>query len=282
MLDLKKDQFLTTIYNDVKVLKDKFGSYATGVDADDIRQYLKQFKYEDMQTALKLLHRVDFFTHARNITLVKSLISMIRAQNNNTLDNVLFCPMSTETGDSASSMTRLLKITLGGNATKRRTRERQFLRSVYDLPNIKHDSNSKKIIFIDHFIGTGDSILRTWGGIQQWQNDNHEYYVGAIVSYESAMDRIENETDSTLRVFSGLILPPHSRAFHQSSNIFSSIEQNIIKQYCQNIEKNKRDQYGYNDSQSLVIFHDRAPNNALPILHKDCKEWKALFPRHNW
>ena len=97
-----------------------------------------------MQTALKLLHRVDFFTHARNITLVKSLISMIRAQNNNTLDNVLFCPMSTETGDSASSMTRLLKITLGGNATERRTRERQFLRSVYDLPNIKHDSNSKK------------------------------------------------------------------------------------------------------------------------------------------
>ena len=98
MLDLKKDQFLTTIYNDVKVLKDKFGSYATGVDADDIRQYLKQFKYEDMQTALKLLHHVDFFTSARNITLVKSLISMIRAQNNNTLDNVLFCPMSTETG----------------------------------------------------------------------------------------------------------------------------------------------------------------------------------------
>ena len=282
MLDLKKDQFLTTIYDNIKELENEFGSYATGVGADDIRQYLKQFKYEDMQIALKLLYSVDFFTAARNMRLVKSLLDTIRVQNNDTLDNVLFCPMSTDTGDSASSMTRLLKMTLGGSAVERRTYKNQFLKSMYDLRNIRHNSDCKKIVFVDHFIGTGDSILRAWGIAQRWQNDHHEYYVGAIVSYESAMDRIENETDSILQVISGLSLPPQTRVFHQSNNTFSYIEQNILKRYCRNIEKNRRRQYGHNNSQSLVIFHDRAPNNALPILHKDHEKWKALFPRFNY
>ena len=276
---MEKDQFLTTIYDDIKELENEFGSYATGVDADDIRQYLKQFKYEDMQIALKLLYSVNFFTSARNMKLAKSLLDTIKVQNNDTLDNVLFCPMSTDAGDSASSMTRLLKMTLGGNAVERRTYKNRFLKSMYDLHSIRHDSNFKKIVFVDHFIGTGDSILRAWGMAQQWQNDYHEYYVGAIVSYESAMDRIENETDSALQVFSGLSLPPQTRAFHQSNNTFSYIEQNTLKRYCRNIRKNKRHQYGHNNSQSLVIFHDRAPNNALPILHKCHERWNALFPR---
>ena len=279
-MDLKKDQFLTTIYNDIKELRDKFGSYATEVNTDDIRQYLKQFEYEDMHIALKLLHNVDFFTSARNIGLTKSLIDMIRAQNDNTLDNVLFCPMSSDTGDSASSMKRLLRMTLGGNVTERRTNKKQFLKNVFDLYDLRDDSDFKKIIFIDHFIGTGNSILRTWGGIQQWQNDNHEYYVGAIVSYGDAMERIEEETDSILQVFSGLVLPSHARAFDQNNNTFSSVEQDIIKRYCRNIENNECHQYGHNNSQSLVIFHDRAPNNTLPILHKCYTEWKALFPRY--
>ena len=279
-MNSKKTHFLTGKYQVIQKLESCFGTYATGVCAEDIREYLKQYEFQDMTTALKLLQNVDFFAAHRNIALAKELLDTIMAQNNNSLDGVFFCPMSENTGDSASSMIRLLKLSIGGNAKARKIIQDNFLNNIFELEHLVDDSNTKKIIFVDHFIGTGNSILRIWGGIRQWQNDNHSYYVGALVAYEDAMERIDDETNSILQIFSGLVLPSNTRIFHENNNTFSLNEQEIIKQYCAKIEKNKRNQYGYNNSQSLVIFHDRAPNNALPILHKKTDDWMPLFPRH--
>lgn len=45
-------------------------------------------------------------------------------------------------------------------------------------------------------------------------------------------------------------------------------------------EKVVRDSLGYNDSQVLLAFEYNTPNNCLPIIWVDNKEWVSLFKRH--
>lgn len=269
------------MHGEITTLAYSFRSYIAGMDAERIEKYLVQFDSGHMATAMRMLQRVDFYDGMEVIRLARQLMDMIRDRNGGTLRGVYFCPMTTRTGDSAGSMTRVLRNLDAPDLRERNEMNTGMLRNIYHLAEFEDEEEPKLIVLLDHFIGTGSSIIKNWGILGQWQNDNHQYIVGALVAYEDAMEKIREETDSEVDIISGVTLPEDRRAFHADNHYFSDTEQDTIKKYCEMIVSNKRDQYGYKNSQSLVIFHDRAPNNALPVLHKKKPlVWTPLFPRY--
>ena len=276
-------QFLAERHNDILILANSFRTHITGINIGNINHYLSQFDHNDMAAAIKMLQKVDFYGGPRVIALARNLKKMIKERNNGTLQGILLCPMTTRSGDSANSMESLLKNIMAEDPAeeKKMINQSSMLRSIFDLHKLADDVDPKTIVLLDRFIGTGSSIINTWGHMQQWQNDNHRYIVVTLVAYEDAMEKIKEETDSVLDVLSGITLPSSARAFHKDNNNFSTVETNTIKKYCRKIEHNRKHWYGHNNSQSLVIFFDRSPNNALPVLHKtESQIWIPLFPRY--
>jgi len=278
-LSSNADTFLIQHQQEIIALGNRFGSYVTGVHAPQIGEYLRQFG-NDIELGLKIIQNVDFYDSPRLVSLSHDLLNIIRLQTNQNLDNVLFCPMSTYSGDSSNSTARLLRMSIGGSPAERRITRRLFLNNVFDLQKLSNDTETKQIFFIDHFSGSGNTILRTWGGIRQWENDNHKYFVGLLVAYDDVIETIESESNSVLQVICPQILPAISRAFHPDNHTFSESEKLIIQEYCIRVEPSSQHRFGHNNSQSLIIFHNRASNNAIPILHKSTNNWTPLFPRY--
>jgi len=213
------------------------------------------------------------------LMLSRSLGNTVHTLNSGSFENVVFCPLSTTSGDSAEGILRNLRMTMTGRNSPRITPS-NHVNVITDLsePEFTDDVNHKKIILIDHFIGSGDTIIQTWGGIQQWQNENHDYYVGVLVAYEDAISNVES-TFNNLHILPMITLPASSRAFHESNSIFTANEKKILKNYCSQLNIRPPHQFGYNDGQSLVVFSNRVSNNVLPILYYETENWTPLFPR---
>ena len=268
------------MHSNIANLEKTFNTYITGIKVDDINKYLIQFEQGHITTAIKMLQMVDYYDGPRIIELVKYLNKRIKDQNGGTFDGVHLCPITTDRGDSAEWMQRFFK-NIELDPEERDAIKQGMLTSIYDLAQLTDDSDHKLIVLLDHFIGTGDSIIKKWGYVRQWQNDNHEYVVVVLVAYKDAVERIRDEIDPGLDIMPGIELPSRARAFHSDNHDFSDIEKDTIQQYCKMVEHEQIHQYGYKNSQSLVIFYDRAPNNALPILHKKEQNiWTPLFPRY--
>ena len=234
--DYEKKQFLDNASSDIEALAKSFGSYVTGISTDSIGKYLVQFDGKHISVAMKMLQNVDFYDGPRTIQLAKRLKEIIKTRNKGTLENVFFCPMTTRGGDSADWMKRLLKNLDSANYKERREMNQGMLQSIYELEELADDDNPKLIVLLDHFIGTGNSIITTWGHMRQWQNNNHEYVVVTLVAYADAMEKIKEETDSVLDVMSGVVLPKEARAFHKCNHNLSDTEKDTIKKYCEMVE----------------------------------------------
>ena len=274
-------QFLEDARGEITCLAQTFSSYITGIDTDSICRYLVQFDRAHMATAMKMLQWVDFYDGPRTIQLAQHLIDKIRERNGGTLTGVRFCPMTTGGNDSAGWMTRLLRSLDVHDPREREGISQGVMKSIYNLADLAYDDGPKLIVLLDHFIGTGNSIISKWGHMRQWQNDDHKYLVVVLVSYEDAVEKIRDETDAVLDVVSGVVLSENARAFHSDNRNFTDMEKRTLKGYCERIEPGKKHRYGHNNSQSLVIFRDRSPNNALPVLHKKKPDiWTPLFPRY--
>lgn len=278
--DYAKRQFLEAMHGAIDDLEKTFRTYITGIKIDDINKYLVQFDHGHMTTAIRMLQMIDFYDGPRIIELVKCLYEKIKQQNGGTFENVYLCPITTDGGDSAEWMQRFFK-NIERDPKERTVGKQNMLKSVFELAKLTDDSDHKLIVLLDHFIGTGDSIINKWGHVRQWQNDNHEYVVVVLVAYKDAVERIRDVIDPGLDIMPGIELPSSARAFHNDNHNFSDTEKDIIRKYCKIVEHEQRHQYGHNNSQSLVIFYDRAPNNALPVLHKKQTDvWTPLFPRY--
>lgn len=275
-----KQQFFRDHSQDIERLARKFSGYITEINEAKIESFLSQFKTKDLSLGLKLIRSVDYYSLARMTNLTRELGNAIFSINSS-FENVLFCPMSTSSGNSADAIKRLLRITMTGINSPSLSDD-NFLDNALCLSEDQfvNDNNTKTIVLVDHFLGSGESIIRTWGAIQQFENPNYNYLVGVLVGYEDAIRNVEEETAGHLNVVTVTGLPERFRAFNDSNRVFTKTEKEILKKYCQNMGLLESDQYGYQNGQSLVIFASRSPDNVLPILHHTTENWNPLFPRN--
>ena len=276
----KKERFFSKNQEVISQLAQTFSSYPNGITKNSIQAYLSQFKDDDLGLGLKILENVDYYDPTRMMNLCRQLGTTIHALNGSNFNNVILCPISPSSGDSSEGIKRNLKLTMNGRSNPKLSTE-NFTNVVTDLSNEEYtdDTKFKRIVLIDHFIGSGDTIIGMWGAIQQWENSNYEYNVGVIVGYEDAIQRVEEETASHVNVVSIVTIPSSLRVLNEQNPVFTPDEQSKIKNYCEKLGLPPQHQYGHNNGSSLVVFHNRVPNNVLPILNYGTENWKPIFPR---
>ena len=274
-MTITKQRFHTSNNLRIKTLLQKFLDYHTSITKRKIMEYLDQYNLEHMELNLRVLENINYFSHARTTKLLKLLVRLLDDEICLKDKHVFFCSMSPSSGKSSDSIMRKVR-DIAKLDSKKYDSKFLYLR---DLDDLKNDNKHKIIIFVDDFIGSGSTISRLWSIMQNWHNDSHEYYIGVILGYKNIIEQIEEDYPFKIMCAEEPLLE-NSRVFNPINSTFTNKEKNILKKYCRKIESRLKHRYGYNNTQSLVIFYENAPNNTIPILHHMIKNWHPLFPRH--
>ena len=264
-----------------------------------IKVWLSQFGDSDNQIlAFKLLQRLKskgYFSSASLIAHFKAVHSQIVAQHASSADwaprikrgkvvNV-YATCFDSPGKSGSSLlypyrtaNQISNALVGGM-----DEAVEFLRM---------SRNSVVVVFVDDFIGTGrtcfEGFERFTRAIGETDNlKDHAFYVATLAAISGGVETVRVKTESTLNVIAAKELGSSDRAFSPDANIFDNEEVlQKCRDLCENIGRalEPKQPMGYENSQSLILFPHRCPNNTLPIFHKAGRsykgaQWVPLFPR---
>jgi len=157
------------------------------------------------------------------------------------------------------------------------------------------------LVFVDDFIGTGNSacdyfkelvsehgevlkkLLKEPGEIPG--TTKLQIFFIAICGFQEAQDKIEkalNELELPVEIHICDPLSEEDKVFSEKSKIFpDESERNEAKEiaYEYGIMLVKRAPLGYGDCQVAIVFEHNCPNNSLPILWAESKNFKPLFKR---
>lgn len=149
------------------------------------------------------------------------------------------------------------------------------------IKSIKKQSkelSSKTIIFVDDYIGSGNSFKEFWSQIGTYYNPNHNYILATLIAHKQGIDSITS--DIPIKIITPTKpIPISGKIFHNKNTTFTKNEKKILKKYCNDLGFPSQNRYGFMDTQSMVIIYERSPNNILPILYANTGKWVPLFPR---
>ncbi len=157
---------------------------------------------------------------------------------------------------------------------------------------IASDDAIRAVLVLEDFVGTGttaqrglERLARLWTAGGPWPERVPVYFL-AICGFESAVERVRTNAakfDLPLTIEVADVLREADRAFSPDSALFTEpADRERAKAIAtdRGAQLEPKTPLGYRDSQALVCFEARCPNNTLPILRKDGSTWEALFPRH--
>ena len=154
---------------------------------------------------------------------------------------------------------------------------------------VKQNENIKALLFIDDFIGSGDSIssnLKTFvNDYQEIKELDIKIYIGIITGFLNAKDKIEEvikDIGINASVYICNPLNEQNKCFDDKSTIFSNQNDRMLAKdicYEQGVKLVKDNPFGYGDCQATVVFPNTCPNDCLPILWASINGWVSIFPR---
>jgi hypothetical protein len=264
------------------------------ITTDDIRVYLEQFKNNiEQRVVFNILNYCTYYDVLNIKIIMKRLFDEIKSYiTHQEIPNISY---------SKTKITNIVVSNLD-NLGKSST---QYAKYFADENNIMHnnivyinklldkvnnDNNINFLIFIDDFIGTGTSIIDNIKKIKteypEIFNKDIYIFIGIITGFLDAKEHIENELFKlnlkNIKIIVHEPLDEKDKCFSISSKIFTNPQK---RKEAENLcwDKGKKlvnkNPLGYGDCQATVIFPDTCPNNCLPILWKETKDFKPLFKR---
>jgi len=153
------------------------------------------------------------------------------------------------------------------------------------------DGRVRAVVVVEDFIATGGNaqhqikqLSRLWTADEPWPAGVPVYLL-VICGFDKGVSRVQRTADALalpLTVHVADELGDHDRAFHEASTVFpdeADRERAREIAYERGVELEPKHPLGHEDSQALVCFEARCPNNTLPVLYKSNPNWDALFPR---
>lgn len=150
---------------------------------------------------------------------------------------------------------------------------RKHFQYISDLQRIELPARPN-IVLVDDFIGTGDTVTKSWDNVRSQLPNDVSLYFAALLGYKTGKAAIESKTD--LVVVLNKELDERHQVFAPESIQFSEEEKEILRSYC---EKADDEPEGYGKTQAMVVFYYRSPNNIISILRSTAKNWRGIFPR---
>ena len=153
------------------------------------------------------------------------------------------------------------------------------------------------VVFVDDFIGTGQSCLEGLGRFEERLRERLRESkdgpgkvvvgVAAVAGFEDGVEAVRSGVEMSCHVVTYAELGSRDRAFDPRGGIFDTEEDRVAAEnLCRSIGLQLEPKYplGYGDCQALVSFSHRCPNNTLPVFYKSGvgfrgREWFPLFRR---
>jgi len=235
-----------------------------------VTRWFNQFMDDDQQLAAKIIGNIEYFSTSRIRGMTNELAN-ICLQYFNEIDhnNIYFVPVGGVTSGSV-----IIARALGG--IKRRTNASWQITSMSDIESLDPQA-VKAIVFIDDFSGTGKTLSDWWEVVEPLVLPKQASIVFALLVLNGlARDPILTFADEVLYVTE---LDERFNVVSRHSNTFGEDERQRLLIYCELTGASDDYIQGYGGCGLLIAFKHGCPNNSLPILWWDSKEWLPLFQR---
>ena len=147
----------------------------------------------------------------------------------------------------------------------------------------------QRLVLIDDFAGTGGTLLaglrRELEFLRRVNSQGIQIIILTLVGFAGTRNRIERFVDQNnldAHVYFCDELGPEDQVFSEESRIFpASGERDVARQIAESkgVMIQRKHPLGYGNTQASVIFYQSCPNNTLPILWSQNRDWTPLFPR---
>ncbi|OBX21586.1 hypothetical protein A9996_17960 [Gelidibacter algens] len=282
---------------EINILSQSWPSYkAKRTSTDDIRAWLEQFgDFEDQRAMFNILSNLKFYQTSeirdkmedifREVRkeIAKSQKIVYKEQGKLKRDDILVSYLDKNPVKSGAEYAKMF-VEVNNIYKDNSTNPDKIDRKLLELKNIN------SLVFIDDFIGSGDSVIENLkpiilSNLETLKKNNIIIVIGVITGFEEAKHKIikfGKKEGVTLEV--KLIDPLNNsdKCFDDDSLIYiKPIDREKAKIICEKIgnKLEKRHPLGYHNCQATVVFPTTCPNNTLPILWKETENWKPLFKR---
>lgn len=139
----------------------------------------------------------------------------------------------------------------------------------------------ENIVFIDDFSGTGQSFIKELQKSEDRYCGKNIYFI-TICIMEDAIKKIKDYSQKkNINIFS-IYYYMQKKTFTRDLFKDNMNAKNLLLMLTAYLKIPKQESpLGFDESESLVAFHNNTPNNTLPVIRYDTKEYTSLFPRRH-
>jgi hypothetical protein len=268
-------------------------------DAAELRQWLRQFDDESrIEIAFLLLKRLaerGFINEGSRSRALHKLTEMIQSRRlevggkvwravRGRLDNLCLAYVDSELKSGAATAREMQKLMRPGRCGAA-VEIAAWMRL--------HVDDDPLVIVVDDFSGTGKTMgdglkeLKKEIELEIWKRYVNEGRISSYImfAFPEALQRIRRDC-AGVEIIAATALGDDLRALDSNAEIFTDDgERKFATEILMQIGRELLPQtpLGYGDMGSLVVFHNAAPNNTLPIFWSNGRvserPWKPLFPR---
>lgn len=259
------EQIEATYRAALKEAASRFGDHE-GMSPGRVLTWLQQFDDADLDLGCKVLKRIRYFTGTNIRTMTRQLAEMVYEDYPETPRNrIAFVPVG-DPGSGSGTLARIIRNSHIGSP----------ILSMADLPR-KEPEDCEVVVFLDDFSGTGETLVEWWENVESIIRPlRAAVVVGLLVLTERARSGVEDFADTILAAEE---IGDEANVFHKDSKEFTQPERDKLDNYCRQTGCRRLFLRGFHDSGLLIAFKHSCPNNSLPILWHDAKDWSSLFLR---
>jgi hypothetical protein len=259
---------------EIKTVQDAVVAFSDheGINLGSLTQWYDQFGVMNRGLALKILSNIRYYPGPTLRQMVNELVRVVcRRLDLHDASRLLFVPIG---GPYSGSylLTRALPRTMG-------IRARQII-NLNELPSMSKKGSWRAIVLMEDFSGSGKTLVDWWENVETlllpWAEKNVELILGILVLNQMAKRPLKCVAPSKVWVS---FLDEASNVFSKASRTFSHVERTQIENFCKRTLCKSDFLRGYENCGLLVAFRHGCPNNSLPILWCDSKQWTSLFRR---
>ena len=229
-----------------------------GKDQYSIIKYLENFEESEHYYVIQILLHVKYFSRPQLTKACQDLFATLCVCQNQNLDGNFgfYIPIS-EMGMKGSH-TILNEFRVANNLPSNRC-----LNSPLHLQNITLKPK-EPIFLLDDFIGSGESILTWWETNSPNLPMKNPIYIAALVGLKEGVDHL-TQALPTVKLVDPLEIIPQNERVLTPDYIFKTedipkVRKILYKYGVKNYE------LGRNESQAMVTFDYRTPNNTISLL----------------
>lgn len=267
------------------------------ITTEKVRQWLDQFNgIESQRLIFNLLENIKFYTNIEIREHLEGLFVEVRKEIRKANQNYV----SKKASERKTS--GIIVSYLDPNPAKSGS---EYAKIFVEVNNIYKDNSTEPekigiklselndinaLVFVDDFLGTGQSVIENLDPILEKYDEllvEKEIIVviGVITGYQEAKHRVEEFAQKYgVKMFLKVMVPLDNKdkCFDDNSQIYQkSIQRNQAMNICRTVglQLENKNPLGFGNCQATIVFPNTCPNNTLPILWKETKDWNPLFKR---